>query len=74
MSENSNDPGHGNSVAAWTTVTLIMVACALATLFFWFAAYDFVYISAALIPAALVLGWILKKAGYGVGGSKTKSH
>lgn len=70
----SNDPGHGNSVAAWTTVTIIMVSSALVTLFFWFGNWDLVWASAALTPAGLIVGLILKKAGYGVGGSKTKSH
>lgn len=74
MSQNSNDPGHGNSVAAWTTVTILMVAFALATLFFWFQQWNLVYASGALIPVGLVVGLVLKKAGYGVGGSKTKSH
>ena len=74
MSQNSTDPGHGNSVASWTTVIILMAAFALATGFFWFEQYDLVYASAALIPAGLLVGLILKKAGYGVGGSKTKSH
>lgn len=74
MSQNNTDPGHGNSVASWTTVIVIMAAFALATVFFWFGQYDLVYASAALIPFALILGFVLRKAGYGVGGSKTKSH
>ena len=74
MSVNNSDPGHGNSVAAWTTVTIIMISSALVTLFVWFDQWDLVYASAALIPAGLLVGLILKKAGYGVGGSKTKSH
>lgn len=74
MSENSTDPGHGNSVASWTTVTILMLAFALATLFFWFEQWSLVYASAALIPAGLVVGLILKRAGYGVGGSKNKGH
>jgi carbon starvation protein CstA len=70
----SNDPGHGNSVASWTTVTIIMVAFALGTWFFWVNDAKLVWASAVLVPVALIVGWILKKAGYGVGGSKTKSH
>jgi len=70
----SNDPGHGNSVASWTTVTIIMVASALGTWFFWEDQPNLVWASAGLAAAGLVVGWILKKAGYGVGGSKTKSH
>ena len=69
-----NDPGHGNSVASWTTVIIIMVAAAFGTLFFWLEMPDLVYASAGLAVAGLGVGWILRKAGFGVGGSKTKSH
>ncbi len=71
---NQNDPGHGNSVASWTTVIIIMVAAAFGTLFFWLEMPDLVYASAGLAVVGLVVGWILRKAGFGVGGSKTKSH
>lgn len=71
---NQNDPGHGNSVASWTTVIIIMVAAAFGTLFFWLEMPDLVYASAGLAVVGLFVGWILRKAGFGVGGSKTKSH
>lgn len=71
---NSTDPGHGNSVASWTTVIIIMVAFVIGTLFFWLDKPDYVYASGGLAVLGLLVGWVLKKAGYGVGGSKTKSH
>jgi hypothetical protein len=70
----SNDPGHGNSVASWTTVTIIMVATLFGTWFFWADQPALVWASGVVALAGLVVGFILKKAGYGVGGSKTKSH
>jgi hypothetical protein len=76
----NTDPGHGNSVASWTTVIIIMVASAIGTVAFWFANQDpttwvpVVYGSGVLAVVALLVGYVLKKAGYGVGGSKTKSH
>ena len=73
MSDNTNDPGHGDSVAAWTTVIIIMVAFAAGTWFFWVEDFNMVYASAGLIVVGLVVGFILRKAGYGVGGSKSKS-
>lgn len=71
---NSNDPGHGNSVASWTTVIIIMAAFALGTWFVWIGSEAGAYASAGLVLVGLLVGWVLKKAGYGVGGSKTKSH
>jgi carbon starvation protein CstA len=71
---NSNDPGHGNSVASWTTVIIIMAAFALGTWFVWDHNIAGAYASAGLVVVGLLAGWVLKKLGYGVGGSKTKSH
>jgi hypothetical protein len=72
MSENQIDPGHGDSVAAWTTVIIIIVAFALGTLFFWLDIAVLVWASAGLALAGVGVGFALKKAGYGVGGSKSK--
>jgi hypothetical protein len=72
MSENQTEPGHGDSVAAWATVSIVIVAFALGTLFFWFDMANFVWASAGLALAGLAVGLLLKRAGYGVGGSKSK--
>lgn len=73
MSENTSEPGHGDSVAAWTTVIIVIVAFALGTLFFWLDQAFLVWASAGLAVVGVVVGLYLKKAGYGVGGSKSKS-
>jgi hypothetical protein len=72
MSENQIEPGHGDSVAAWTTVIIIIVAFALGTLFFWLDIAALVWASAVLALVGVGVGLYLKKAGYGVGGSKSK--
>lgn len=72
MSENQIEPGHGDSVAAWTTVIIIIVAFALGTFFFWLGWAALVWASAGLAVAGVVVGIFLKRAGYGVGGSKSK--
>lgn len=69
-----NEPGHGNSVAAWTTVTFVIAAFTIGTLFFFLDNALMVWLSALLAVAGPVVGLVLKRAGYGVGGSKTKSH
>ena len=74
MSHGAEDPGHGNSVAAWTTVTIIMVAFTIGTFFFFVDNAALVWASAALAAAGPVVGFTLKRAGYGVGGSRSKSH
>ncbi|MEY4019225.1 MAG: hypothetical protein RLZZ594_338 [Actinomycetota bacterium] len=77
MSKNENlpvgDPGHGDSVASWATVSTIMVAFVIGTFAFWFDQPAIVWASAILAVAGLGLGFVLKRAGYGVGGAKSKS-
>lgn len=73
MSANSMEPGHGDSIAAWVTVSIIIFAFSLGTLFFWFDQAVLVWASAGLALVGLLLGWYLKRAGYGVGGSKSKN-
>jgi hypothetical protein len=72
MSENHIEPGHGDSVAAWAAVSIIIAAFALGTLFFWLDIAVLVWACAGLAGLGLVAGIFLKRAGYGVGGSKSK--
>lgn len=74
MSENLNDPGHGDSVAAWTAVIIIMVAFAVGTLGFWFDQAPVVWGSAVVAVLGVPVGIYLKRAGYGVGGEKSKKN
>ncbi|MGL4340571.1 MAG: DUF6704 family protein [Rhodoglobus sp.] len=72
MSDES-DPGHGNSPAAWTAVIIILLACAVGTLAFWFGIVWLVIASAGLVLVGVVTGYVLGKLGYGVGGAKLTS-
>jgi len=68
-----NDPGHGSSPAAWTGVTIMIIAVSAGTLFFWLDMPALVWASAGLLAVGPIVGSLMAKAGYGVGGSKTKA-
>jgi hypothetical protein len=72
MSATNQEPGHGDSLAAWVTVTVVIVAFGLGALFFWFDQALLVWACAGLALLGPVTGWYLKRSGYGVGGSKSK--
>jgi hypothetical protein len=71
-----NDPGHGNSPAAWVAVTIMLVAIAGGTLAFWFDLAWLVWAFAGLLVVGVLVGAILSKLGYGVKGPKyvPKTH
>jgi hypothetical protein len=73
MSENTNDPGHGDSIAAWVAVITILVAFSLGTLFFWLDQPVLVFACAGLAIVGWGLGFLLKGMGYGVGGKKSEA-
>lgn len=74
MADNTMEPGHGNSIAAWATVIIILIATTLGTLFFFLDMPLLVWASALLAVVGLLIGSALKKAGYGVGGPKNTLH
>jgi hypothetical protein len=71
-----SDPGHGNSPAAWTAVIIMLVAFTIGTLAFWFNVPWLVIASAGLLVVGVIVGLVLAKLGYGVGGDKLqpKAH
>jgi multisubunit Na+/H+ antiporter MnhG subunit len=70
-----NDHGHGSSPAAWTTVIIMMIGVTAGTWFFWLDMPALVWLSATSLIIGPVVGTIMAKAGYGVGGSKNSvSH
>ena len=76
MSEESSEPGHGHSPAAWTAVTIMLIAFLIGTVAFWLDLAWLVWASAGLLVVGALVGWILAKAGYGVNGAKyvAKEH
>lgn len=66
------EPGHGNSPAAWTAVTIMLVAFIIGTFAFWFDVQWLVWASAGLLVLGFFVGVLLARVGYGVGGDKLK--
>jgi hypothetical protein len=69
----ANDPGHGSSPAAWTTVIIMIIGVSAGTLFFWLDMPEFVWASASLLVVGPIVGTLMAKAGYGVDGASTKA-
>ena len=63
--QDKSDPGHGNTLASWTTVTVLMVASAIGTVFFLLDMPIVVWGSVALAVVGLLTGYVLRKRGYG---------
>ena len=74
MSNSNTDPGHGNSVAAWATVIIVLTAFTIGTLFFLLDVPALVWASAVVAILGPIVGLVLRKSGYGVGGKHSKSH
>jgi hypothetical protein len=70
MSTEHADPGHGHSPAAWTSVTIMLIAFVIGTVAFFFDVQWLVWASGALLVVGAIVGWALARAGYGVGGAK----
>ncbi|SDK17978.1 hypothetical protein E3T54_06995 [Cryobacterium sp. Sr8] len=65
-----SDPGHGHSTAAWTAVTIMLLAFTIGTVAFFFDLAWLVWASAGLLLVGAIVGWVMAKVGYGVGGSR----
>ncbi|MEV8357546.1 DUF6704 family protein [Microbacterium sp. NPDC076895] len=76
MSNPIGDPGHGHSPAAWTAVVIMLAAIALGTVAFFLEIVWLVWASVGLVVVGALAGWVMAKAGYGVGGSRytAKEH
>ncbi|HEV7183921.1 MAG: DUF6704 family protein [Actinomycetales bacterium] len=70
MSTESVEPGHGHSPAAWTAVIIMLVAFTIGAIAFFYALAIVVWAAAGLAIVGLIVGWIMKRVGYGVGGAK----
>ena len=67
------DLGHGNSPAAWTCVFVMMLGAIVSCVGFVIASNPVFWGGIVVMLLGLVVGWAMRKAGYGVGGSKLKN-
>ncbi len=70
MSDEFPDPGEGNSPAAWTAVIIMLVAVSIGTVAFFFNVQVMVWVAVALLVTGMLVGYVLKRMGYGVYGAK----
>ena len=65
------EPGHGNSVAAWTAVIVAIIGVSFVTLGFLMKMDLATYSGAALTVVSIAIGPVLAKLGFGVSGKKS---
>jgi hypothetical protein len=73
MANTTDEPGHGSSPAAWIAVAIMLFAVALGTLFLFLDVIPMVYVAAVVFVVGLLVGWVLKRIGFGVNGSRLRS-
>lgn len=76
MSNHHEEPGHGDSPAAWTAVVVMLIGIAAGTVFFFLHMATLVWVCVGVVVLGALLGFILSKAGYGVNGPRysPKTH
>ncbi len=66
----SPSDSHGHSPAAWTAVSIMLIAAAFGGLFYVLDMPIAVMISGGFMLVGLLVGWGMAKAGWGVNGPK----
>lgn len=70
MSNHHEEPGHGDSPAAWAAVVVMLIGIAAGTVFFFLHMPVFVWVCVGVVVFGALLGYILSKAGFGVNGPR----
>lgn len=65
--------GHGNSPAAWTLVAVVLFGSAISCIAFAAASVLWFWAGVVVMGIGLLIGFIMRKAGYGVGGAKLEN-
>jgi len=56
---------HGNTPAAWTTVTLVLLSFVVGGIGLMMSSWPVFWIGVAITPIAVVVGLVMSKMGYG---------
>ncbi|HEY5553807.1 MAG TPA: HGxxPAAW family protein [Cellulomonas sp.] len=62
---------HGHTIAAWTTVIVVLVGAIISSVAMIFAAVPLVWAGAVVIVLGVIAGKVLQILGYGQGGAAT---
>jgi len=57
--------GHGNTVAAWTAVVIMIIGCVVGGVAIWFASITGFWVGVAIVVVGAVAGKVLQAMGYG---------
>lgn len=66
--------GHGNSPAAWTLVAVSLFGILVGCIGFCIPSAAVMIVGAVITVVGFVLGYVLKAAGFGVGGHRVKQN
>lgn len=70
----NQDLGHGNTVAAWAMFGVMFVGVVVSCIAFIIPNWIVFWAGGVVIVIGLIVGMVLKAAGYGVGGKHTKTQ
>lgn len=70
MSHHDDEPGDGNSPAAWTAVIIMLIAFTVGTVGLFLEMMWLVWLSVALLVVGIIAGAVMKSMGFGVGGHR----
>ncbi|MFF2840496.1 MULTISPECIES: HGxxPAAW family protein [Paenarthrobacter] len=74
MASHADAIGHGNSPAAWTCVIVMLVGALISSIAFVIASTPIFVGGLVVMVIGLIVGLVMRKAGYGVGGSKLQNN
>ena len=72
MNSNHEEPGHGNTVAAWSAVIVAILGVALATFGYLFSSSLLLASGGIVTAISIALGPVLAKLGFGAAGKNAK--